>query len=91
MKISLGPPSIMPLFLYKKASVYLHLNFGEVSGISVPEAMAAGLIPVVPRNCGLSEIVDFGRYGYCFKDLDDGISKIKKALNGSKDERMAVH
>ena len=90
VKFSLGLPSIM-LLLYKKASVYLHLNFEEAFGISVPEAMAAGLIPVVPKNCGPSEIVDFGRYGYCFKDLDDCISKIKEALNGSKDERMAVH
>ena len=37
--------------------VYLHTMNGEHFGISIVEAMAAGLIPVVPSYGGCSEIV----------------------------------
>ena len=39
--------------------VYLHAAFGEPFGISIIEAMAAGLVPVIPSIGGCSEIVPF--------------------------------
>jgi alpha-1,2-mannosyltransferase len=51
------------LHLMSKSKVYLHPFAGEPFGISVAEAMAAGLIPVVPHVGGNSEFVP-ERYHY---------------------------
>ncbi|HYZ96118.1 MAG TPA: glycosyltransferase, partial [Nitrososphaeraceae archaeon] len=54
---------------------YLHTMAGEHFGISIVEAMAAGLIPVVPSYGGCSEIVP-SEYQYTtIQDAADCISK----------------
>jgi glycosyltransferase involved in cell wall biosynthesis len=55
--------------------VYLHTMNGEHFGISIVEAMAAGLIPVVPSYGGCTEIVPM-EYQYTgIKDASDCISR----------------
>jgi len=55
--------------------LYLHTMIGEHFGISIIEAMAAGLVPVVPSYGGCSEIVP-REYQYTnLKEASDCISK----------------
>ncbi|WP_287961200.1 glycosyltransferase [Acidiplasma sp.] len=56
--------------LYRKSSIYLHLNPKENYGISVLEAMSYGLIPVVPESGGpWIDIVSRGKFGYSYKNI----------------------
>jgi glycosyltransferase involved in cell wall biosynthesis len=67
--------------LLRRAKVYLHPMKYEHFGISVVEAMAAGLIPVVHRSGGpWTDIVEFGKYGFGFRDKDEAISIIENTL-----------
>lgn len=45
------------LKLLSKAKIYFHPTIGEHFGIPVVEAMAAGVIPIVPKDSGASELV----------------------------------
>ncbi|MBI2085945.1 glycosyltransferase [Candidatus Daviesbacteria bacterium] len=64
--------------LYGYSSIYWHgAGYGEENptkmehfGISVAEAMAGGGVPVVINKGGLSEIVDSGRSGFLWDNLD---------------------
>ena len=60
-----------------KSQVYLYPVAGEPFGIAVVEAMAAGLIPVVPYIDGNSEFVP-QRYHY--RTLEEPAEIIKDAL-----------
>jgi glycosyltransferase involved in cell wall biosynthesis len=67
--------------LLRRAKIYLHPMKYEHFGISVVEAMAAGLIPVVHRSGGpWTDIVEFGKYGFGFRDEDEAISIIENTL-----------
>ncbi len=67
--------------LLGRAKIYLHPMKYEHFGISVVEAMASGLIPVVHRSGGpWTDIVEFGRYGFGFRDEDEAVSIIENAL-----------
>jgi glycosyltransferase involved in cell wall biosynthesis len=68
--------------LYARASIFWHATgLGEDAehdpdrmehfGISIVEAMSAGAVPVVLGQAGPAEIVDPGRDGHHFTDLDD--------------------
>ncbi len=64
--------------LLKKASIYMHLNRRENYGIAILEAMAYGLVPVVPESGGpWEDIIEHGRYGYGFNSVDDAVERIK--------------
>jgi glycosyltransferase involved in cell wall biosynthesis len=57
--------------------IYLHTMSGEHFGISIVEAMAAGLIPVVPSYGGCSEIVP---REYQYTDINDASDCISKNI-----------
>src|SRR3954468_14820664 len=58
--------------------VYLHTMHGEHFGISIIQAMAAGLVPIVPSYGGCSEIVPLN---YQYKEIEDAANYILKSIN----------
>jgi glycosyltransferase involved in cell wall biosynthesis len=77
VKLEIGSSFEKLLYRMSKSRVYLHPVAGEPFGISVAEAMAAGLIPVVPYIGGNSEFVP-PRYHY--RTLEEAAEIIKDAL-----------
>jgi len=67
--------------LLRRAKMYLHPMKYEHFGISVVEAMAAGLIPVVHRSGGpWTDIVEFGKYGFGFRTEEEAVSHVENLL-----------
>lgn len=71
----------------RDASVYLHTQSGEHFGISIVEAMSAGLIPIVPDKGGHNEFVP-GKYQ--FNSIVKAASIISSALRSSASERQKI-
>ena len=66
------------IVLLKKASIYIHLNRRENYGISILEAMAYGLVPVVPESGGpWEDIIEHGKYGYGFNSIEEAVGQIE--------------
>ena len=64
--------------LLEKAAIYIHLKKKEHYGVSVVEAMSYGLVPVVPESGGpWEDIIEHGKYGYGFNNIDEATEKIK--------------
>ncbi len=90
-------PSIQILWeFYGKAKIYWHATgFGEDLqrypekaehfGISTVEAMGAGAVPVVVNAGGQKEIIEDGKSGFLWKDLEDFITKTDNLI---KDKRL---
>lgn len=70
-----------------KGKVYFHPMPDEPFGISIAEAMSAGLIPIVPTTGGFT---DFVPEKYRFSSLEDAAYKVFLALNAPQEERKAV-
>lgn len=70
-----------------RSKVYVHTMRGEHFGISIVEAMSAGLIPVVPDYGGCAEFVPIK---YQYHDKDDLIVKVREALSASSSERVTI-
>lgn len=66
------------------SKVYLHTTFGEHFGVSIIEAMAAGLIPVVPAVGGCTEIVP---PEYQYNGIEDAADCIRKFIQEYDDEK----
>lgn len=62
--------------LMRKSKVYLHPLAGEPFGISIVEAMSAGLIPVVPDEGGYTEFVPDYYQFHTHQEAADIIGKI---------------
>jgi len=63
-------PHTEKLRILARCKVYVHLFPTEHFGISVVEALAAGLVPVVPKESGSwTDIVEEGRYGLGYERL----------------------
>ena len=77
VKLEVGASFRQLLHLMSKSKVYLHPVAGEPFGISVAEAMAAGLIPVVPHVGGNSEFVP---QKYHYGKLEEASEIISNAL-----------
>jgi glycosyltransferase involved in cell wall biosynthesis len=81
------------LSLMAKAKVYLHCMPFEHFGISIVEAMASGLIPVVHKSGGpWLDIIDKGKYGFGWglRELElKEIGLTEKELIGEKDFKNA--
>jgi glycosyltransferase involved in cell wall biosynthesis len=73
--------------LLKTSKVYLHPTKYEHFGIAIVEAMASGLIPVVHKSGGAwMDIVEYGRYGFGFKSVEEAIENINNILEMREDE-----
>ena len=79
-------PDILQSIL-RKGKVYFHPMPGEPFGISIVEAMSAGLIPVVQEIGGPA---DFVPEKYRFSSLGDATKKVFMAMNASQEERINV-
>lgn len=74
-------PRTKQIMLYSHAKAYMHAMIGEHFGISIVEAMASGLVPVVHKSGGAwMDIVDYGRYGYGYSSLDEAVEAVEKAV-----------
>ena len=72
-----------------KSTIYLHTMIGEHFGVSIVEAMAAGLVPIVPSYGGCSEIVPSGYQYHTLQEAADYIAKNAKIADDEK--RMQMH
>lgn len=77
-------------FILKKltlAKVFLHTQAFEAFGMSVVEAMAAGCVPVVPRDGGpWFDILEEkeGEYGFSYTSTSEAAQKIRMLLDNEK-------
>jgi glycosyltransferase involved in cell wall biosynthesis len=71
-----------------KSIVYLHTMIGEHFGVSIVEAMAAGLVPVVPAYGGCSEIVPIEHQYHTLEQAADHIAKNTKYADDEKRVKM---
>lgn len=78
--------------LLHAADIFVQPSIGEEAfGISVVEAMAAGLAPVVSRNGGMPEIVEEGRNGYLLSAGDvTSWAAVLSRLSDQKEERTLL-
>lgn len=86
-------PLNLLLNIYGKAKVYLHTMKNEHFGISVVEAMAAGLIPVVHRSGGPWEDIleaKQGVHGFSYISLDEVISAVEEMMGNENLRRNLV-
>jgi glycosyltransferase involved in cell wall biosynthesis len=65
------------LEVMKKVSIYFHPTIGEHFGMPVVEAMSAGLIPIVPKESGSSEVVP----EFSYRDIYEAIELVKTLIS----------
>lgn len=68
------------------SKVYIHTADAEPFGISIVEAVAAGCVPIVRDEGGVSEIVPYPELR--FNTLSEAEEKMRRALNGEFDYLM---
>ena len=75
------------LSIMREAKVYFHPMIGEHFGISIVEAMAAGLVPIVPDVGGPTEFVP---KKYHFHTFEEAVKIISTAFNTAYTERVQI-
>jgi glycosyltransferase involved in cell wall biosynthesis len=75
------------LTIMKKSSIFFHPREGEHFGMSIVEAMSAGLFPVVPTFGGQSEFVPLK---YQYDSLERAVDIISSLLSTSDLERIRL-
>lgn len=87
--------------LTRESSIYWHAAGFEINpevspekcehfGMSVVEAMSAGLIPIVVGNGGPAEIVEFGKSGFHYQTRANLIRRTRLVLNSTELERSTL-
>jgi alpha-1,2-mannosyltransferase len=82
VKLVLGASFDRLLDLMKRSKVYFHPLAGEPFGISIVEAMASGLIPIVPAIGGSTEFVPSE---YQYHSIQEAAIIISHVLNETND------
>lgn len=81
--------------LYSEASIYWHaMGYKESDptkmehfGITTVEAMTAGCVPVVINKGGQLEIVEEGKTGFLWRDIDE---LVQKTLRLTRDKKLMI-
>lgn len=76
------------LSIYRKAKAYLHAMVGEHFGLSVVEAMASGLVPIVHKSGGpYLDILNEkqGVYGFYYEDADEAASHVNSLIENEEE------
>jgi len=77
---------------FSKSKIYFHPKINEHFGISIVEAMAAGLTPVVHKSGGAwHDIVEEGKYGIGYCNINNAVDSIKKASNVEFDYSRKIY
>jgi glycosyltransferase involved in cell wall biosynthesis len=85
IKVLVNASEELKMEILKKAKVYLHPVKYEHFGIAIIEAMAAGLVPVVHRSGGpWTDIIEFGKYGFSYLNLEEAKYIIHNLVNLDK-------
>jgi glycosyltransferase involved in cell wall biosynthesis len=87
VKLVFGASFDRLLDLMKKSKVYFHPLAGEPFGIAIVEAMASGLIPIVPAIGGSSEFVPSE---YQYHTIQQAANMIANILGEINDENALV-
>ncbi len=88
----INPPFTELQKIYSESKIYWHAAGFEVDenqhpentehfGITIVEAMASGLVPVVVAKGGIPEIVENGVNGFLWNSLDELVKKTKKLID----------
>ncbi|MEW9491620.1 MAG: glycosyltransferase [Candidatus Aramenus sulfurataquae] len=73
---------------FSRAKVYFHPKVNEHFGISIVEAMSAGLIPVVHKSGGAwYDVVAEGKYGLGYESVEEAVTAIREASKWEVDMR----
>jgi glycosyltransferase involved in cell wall biosynthesis len=81
VKLVFGASFDRLLDLMKKSKVYFHPFSGEPFGIAIVEAMASGLIPIVPTIGGSSEFVPSEYQYHTIQQAADMIANMLGEIN----------
>jgi len=75
------------LKVLSRAKLYFHPTVGEHFGIPIVEAMAAGAIPIVPKESGGSEIVP----EFSYSSVEEAVSIAKEIIKGRQNLSKEMH
>ena len=68
--------------IYSKSKIFMHCMRGEHFGMAVVEGMAAGLVPIVHKSGGpWLDIINQGKYGLGYWDVDEAVKVVKYTLD----------
>ena len=84
VKLVFGASFDRLLDLMKRSKLYFHPLPGEPFGISIAEAMASGLIPIVPTIGGSTEFVPSEYQYHSIEEAADIISNVLNKINDDK-------
>jgi glycosyltransferase involved in cell wall biosynthesis len=87
IKLTPNATNVELLNAMSTSTIYLHTMYGEHFGVSIVEAMAAGLVPIVPSYGGCSEIVPLE---YQYGTLEDAAACILKNIGEINTEKREI-
>jgi glycosyltransferase involved in cell wall biosynthesis len=74
----------------KNSSIFINLATHESFGVSILEAMAAGVIPLITKNCGIKELVEpISKELICKRNSNEVSCKIKW-INSDKKRKKKI-
>ncbi len=65
---------------FQRAKAYVHMRVGEHFGMAPVEAMSQGVIPILPAESGLAELISHGRDGYLASTDQECVAYMLKIL-----------